>query len=368
MNLVQRLRKRLKAAALFVAALLGAFVVIEGLSSTVIFAHDIVFRPNRGLRSRVHVQYDTLLGWVNIPNLHLPDMYGPGVFFRTNAQSFRNDHDFSVGVPTGKRRVICSGDSFTLGIGVDNAHTWCELLATKDPRLETANLGNAGYGVDQSYLLYKREGAPLDHDLQIFAVIPSDFLRIASSQFVGYGKPVLRVRNADLVTDNVPVPRYPRIVPWFIYNTATFQGLRAVQLGERIVGKAGAAAGRGLVQALSDRQTQEVALTIFEDLARINRVKGSTIVFVLLEESITGTAQAEGWRQFLERELGQRRLPFVDLLSGFRRLPYEDLQAMYRPGWGHYSIRGNQYVADQLYERLLTLPEVAARLSGRRPR
>ena len=55
---------------------------------------------------RRHTQYDPDLGWVNEPNIDIPDMYGPGIYLRTNSQGFRNNHDISPAVPAGKARII----------------------------------------------------------------------------------------------------------------------------------------------------------------------------------------------------------------------------------------------------------------------
>jgi len=122
-------------------------VVIEGLASYALLARDIMTHP---VAERRHTKYDPDLGWVNEPSVHIPNMYGQGVYLKTNSQGFRSNHDFDTVVPNGKYRIICSGDSFTLGYGVDNDHTWRQVLTSLDPRLETVNMGQGGYGVDQA--------------------------------------------------------------------------------------------------------------------------------------------------------------------------------------------------------------------------
>lgn len=61
----------------------------------------------------------------------------------------RGDRD----VPPGRYASSARGGSFTLGYGVGDADTWCALLQTIDPRLETVNMGQAGYGLDQALSL-----------------------------------------------------------------------------------------------------------------------------------------------------------------------------------------------------------------------
>ena len=216
MILLTKIRKVILWAIFNVVVVILAFALCEGLSSIILFLQEI--RTTLPMIERRHTQYDELLGWVNIPNIHIEDMYGPGVYVRTNSQSFRNNEDFNVSVPNNKIRVICSGNSFTFGYSVDNDHTWCQLLATKDDRLETINMGQGGYGIDQAYLWYKRDGSKLEHDIHIFAFITSDFKRMERSDFNGYGKPLLKLQKGALVATNVPAPRRPFYIPWITQN------------------------------------------------------------------------------------------------------------------------------------------------------
>jgi len=85
-------------------------VVIEGLASYLLFTRDAL--TTTPLAERLHTQYDPDLGWVNIPDINIPDMYGPGISLRTNSQGFRNDYNFDKSIPAGKNvlsaRVIPS--------------------------------------------------------------------------------------------------------------------------------------------------------------------------------------------------------------------------------------------------------------------
>jgi hypothetical protein len=59
------------------------FLIVEGLSSSIFVARKIM--TNKPLAERLHTQYDKDLGWINIPNIHIEDMYGPGVYLKTNS-------------------------------------------------------------------------------------------------------------------------------------------------------------------------------------------------------------------------------------------------------------------------------------------
>jgi hypothetical protein len=348
-----------------------AFILIEGLSSTVLFVEDI--SDTKPLAEKLHTKYDAELGWVNLPNVNIEDMYGPGIHFKTNAQGFRNNDDFEVEAPDDKLRVICSGDSFTLGYGVDNNHTWCQLLASMDHRLQTVNMGQGGYGVDQAYLWYKRDGTSLEHDIHLFAFVTSDFKRMRRDTFEGYGKPLIKVQDNALVIDNIPVPRRAYYVPWVTSNREIIDELRSVQLLHRVFFQhnADVEEEEASTDAGQEAPPEFVAAKILEDLQRINTSRNSTLILVYLP--LWGDYQPDEktdlWREYVRLASERTETLFVDLVDEFRKLPAGEVQAMFIsdddidfPGAaGHYTVKGNKFVAEVLYDKLVSFPEVSAK-------
>jgi hypothetical protein len=345
----------------------------EGLASMTLFFQEV--SQTNVLTERRHTQYDELLGWINIPNIYIKDMYGANVYLRTNSQSFRNNEDFTVSVPPHKVRIICSGDSFTFGYSVDNEHTWCQLLSSKDNRLQTVNMGQGGYGIDQAYLWYKRDGSKLDHDVHIFAFITSDFKRMQRIDFNGYGKPLLKWQNEALVATNVPVPSRPFYTPWLTQNKQTIDELKSVQLLNSLFfeGAEEAEAEADDPSTAEDASPEVIALKILEDLIQLNQAKNSTLVLVYLPgQNFTG-ADMKHWRQQVHLASQKHGIIFFDLIDEFKGLSADELAEMfiqeeqakeYNGSAGHYTIKGNQYVADVLYEKLLALPEISNRLAA----
>jgi hypothetical protein len=180
------------------------FVIIEGISSTTIS----VFQMVRDVPLSAPSHYDKSLGWISIPNTYIPNYYGLGKYVRTNAAGFRNDVETAVQAPRAKVRIICSGDSFTYGQGVANNRTWCHQLSKLNDQIQTVNLGQPGYGVDQMYLRYLRDGIELEHSVHIFAFVDGDLSRMGRLEQHRFGKPALKLENDILVADNVPVPRF----------------------------------------------------------------------------------------------------------------------------------------------------------------
>lgn len=335
--------------------------IIEGIASYVLMTHDVV--THHRLAEQRHTQYDPDLGWVNKPNIYIPDMYGPGVYLKTNSQRFRNNHDFETAVPKGKYRIICSGDSHTLGYGVDNDHTWCELLTSLDSRLETVNMGQGGYGIDQAYLWYKRDASRLEHQLYIMAFITDDFYRLQLDRFHGYGKPLIDTEKGKLVIKNVPVPRRPYYLPWFTSNFDRMMRLNTFKLLKQIYQNIGFEPVRS--DTISERErnlkTQEVQRSIFKDLKHINDERSRKIILVYLPTIYEiKDNESQEWMRFIEKEAQTLGIPLINVLRIFRSLPYENVADMFIPegqinylnAGGHLNNRGNEFVARVIYEEL----------------
>jgi hypothetical protein len=223
------------------------------------------------------------------------------------------------------------------------------------------------------YLWYKRDGTALDHDVHVFAFITDDFRRLRLTSLVGYGKPVLKLRNGELVADNVPVPRPSRFLHWLALKPSPLRQFRSVaaltSLAARVLPARESALGNGP----ADEQAQILGKMV-EDLQMVEKRKNSVLVLVYLptrgydyEQSIPSLA----WRAFIRAECRKRGVVFIDLLDDFQKLPLTMKDGMFIwPGSvqyfaeapGHYDDQGHEYVAKELYARLILIPEVAQKL------
>jgi hypothetical protein len=336
------------------AVLAVILIAIEGLAGYLSFANALAHAPD--LAERRHTRYDAELGWSNVPNTSIANMYGPGVRLHINGQGFRSDRDFTRDVPAGKLRIICSGDSFTLGYGVDNDHTWCELLSKIDPRLETVNMGQGGYGIDQAYLWYKRDGASLQHQIDLFAFVGDDLPRASAAAFSGYAKPRLAIENGELKVTRVPVPGPAN--PWLrrlldgAEHLRTVAGLRALQ--HRL--KWGAAE----TPDLTIGETQRVLAAMLADLHRVSEQRSSRLLLVFLPTEADLREPDTDWVPPFAQEARAHDIPFIDLTPDFLAVPEAERARLFirkgeldYPGSeGHYSVAGNELVAAALHERL----------------
>lgn len=344
-------------------ALVLLLIVIEGVASYLLFVRDAM--TTAPLAEREHTKYDPDLGWSNIPGVDIQDMYGPGVSLKTNNQGFRSDHDFDESVPKGKIRIICSGDSFTFGYGVDNEHTWCQQMISLDPRIETVNMAQGGYGVDQAYLWYKRDGAILRHDIQILAFITDDFFRMQRSNFLGYSKPVIKMENGSLVVRNTPVPRTSYIFSFFTSQLENINRLRTVELANKMIRKFYMSADRLSQKEVRKRnqETRDILLTLFESLKDINKQRHSNLVLVYLPTKYElKSSSPEEWVKFLKYAAQKHDITFIDLMSKFQSMRHEDSVKLFIPSGklkypgaaGHLNEMGNEMVARMIYEEIQT--------------
>ncbi len=344
-----------------VLILVALLVLVEGVASYILLAHDLfaLYVPPY----RRHTTYDPELGWVDKPNVHIPDLYGPGLSFTTNSAGFRNKREFAVRIPANTTRVVCTGDSFTLGVGVDDDQTWCRLLTAVEPHLEAVNMGQPGYGVDQAYLLYKRVGSQLDHNAHLFALIGPDIDRMLSAQFQGYDKPLIDLEHGALALRNVPVPRRSYLFPWLTDRKAIFNALRAAQLA-KLLRHAARAQPTLASEFTSERdgrgKTREILHLILLDLKRLNRERGSELIIVFLPALSDFQPGAPGaWSALIREEARATDVPIIDVLQRLQELPQVDALKMFilpgqgtYPGVNHLNESGNAFVAKVISQEL----------------
>lgn len=356
-------RSRVKRIVLGTFVLLLSPLLIEGASSAYLFTSDLFALPAPAAANFRQAAYDSLLGWKGSPNLAIADNYGPGITLTTNADGYRIHRPIAREMAAGERRVMCSGASFTWGSGVKDGETFCALLETEFPGIRTINVAQQGYGFDQSYLLYEREGARYPHQLQIFVMNGSDFERTASTSLNGYPKPGLAVQNGKLVATRVPVAQWTgwsrwTEVPRFLPN------LRLMQLVKSRLHVTEAAQYKRV-----DDQLWPVLDPMLRDLVRLNKEQNAVPVVVYLPtvEEFASTARDER-RLRLLKSVSAAGIAAIDLTPGLRALPADSVAWMFltpnaipvRGHTGHYNATGHRWVARELAVKLREIPAAAA--------
>ncbi len=354
-----------------VFAVVMLLFIIEGCSSFTLFAYDSLLysNPSDTIKFR---QYDPTIGWVNQTGVHSEDYFGPGASVTLNAQGFRQEHEVPTQTPPGKVRILCSGDSFTFGTGVDTQQTWVSLLATLNGRIDPVNMGTEGFGVDQTYLWYLRDGQTLDHDIHLFAFISHNFDRMVKDTFSGYPKSVVKLVDGQLETLNVPVPRSGRITRWLAQNPQIFQQFSTLRLmGKFVPPKPSEGGGSGGGIRLTEQEMHQTVRAIVEELKRVNQEKSSTLILVHVPTRLDYNSNVSGpIRRFLRETCDELSVPYLDLIEDLRQLDHPTMDKLYLTAQQvkrlherhHFTVEGNRYMARLVYEHLSKLPEVKSTL------
>ena len=322
---------------------------------------------------------DSLLGWRYAAN--------PSPEQGINEQGVRSLRVYDSVPPEGVIRVAAFGDSFVFGNEVAAAETWTRRLEIRFPGLEVLNYGVGGYGTDQAFLRYLREGDDLAPEHLLIGFAPVDFLRIENryrrflaDREIPLGKPrfVLDASGALELLPN-PLPDYaayqqllddPRSVlaigeqdrwyrPW-VYEMKGHDRLATLRLGAglfRRIERRFWDPDRLLEDdvfnvASSAFALQAAVLATFADSAR-SHGRTSTIV-VLPDEDAVGRMRAglpPNYQPLLDW-LTAQDIPWIDIGEGLMDAGPEE--SLWAPG-GHYSPAGNDRVAAYLGPLLLDL-------------
>ena len=321
--------------------------LLEGVASVVVAWRESGEGTRaRGIEEEKHAQHDELLGWMHIPDLVIDDLYGEGASFQTNAQGLRATQDYTTEVPPDTYRVICLGDSFTMGYGVGDDDTFPAQMETRGDGLQVLNMGMGGFGLDQDYLWYMRDGVRFDADLLLFAFIDLDFRRMQTSLFQGdYPKPLLVMDDGALSVTNVPVPP--------VFGASRWQRFHARSaLGRLLAGEPPAELGRPATVDADTLPDTEVAGAVFLELQRVCAERGQDLVLAYLPRSFTLDSEPKPVVEWLDGFTREHGLAFVNLTADFQSLPAPQLASYFRPRDAHYSPTGNRFVADRLLRHL----------------
>ncbi|MDY7093138.1 MAG: SGNH/GDSL hydrolase family protein [Acidobacteriota bacterium] len=340
-----------------VAAFL-ALVLLEGLLSLLWLIPDYRrFRAEQPtaaeFKEESHSRYDPELGWVHIPGKRIEDFYGPGAPITINDEGFRGDELYLTGKPPGRYRVVCLGDSFTLGYGVGDDDTYAAVLERLNPRVQAVNMGQGGYSVGQDYLWYQRRGDALDADLLLVAIIADDIWRMAGNRTAnGYGKPVFRLDGEEVVVEGQPVPEKIATGAPIVEGSLLLRFLLQESSLARTFGVILPDPPSGPEPQEAD-ELMAVTLAMLRDLEQDSRRQGRAFAIVLLPEmrELTEASAVEAYGQvsdILSRFTTARRIPFLDLRPAFAAQGPTARSFYLDEIWHHYSPAGHRFVAQEL--------------------
>lgn len=350
---------RKKVAFAVVGSILG-LCIVEGFAAGTAICFDLWTQwSDRSrvvtLREETHCQYDEEMGWVNRPGTAVTDFYGPGLNMTINNNGLRGLRDFN---PESKHyRVICLGDSFTLGYGVDDHQTIpYQLEQQLVEGTQVANMGQGGYSIGQSWLWLKRVGPGLKPNLVVCIFIPEDFRRLAITRTAnGYSTPQFDAVDGRVEVSNVPVP--PKL------NVGTFLPgqVRFLNTVKKHSSLAQGIERFGSAAQSEDENDEEIlfcGLMVLKSIAQECHKMNSRLAVVLTPTLADANDPTLGARyrtcsNILGAFLAREQIPFMDLLPHFKSR--QTGAVFLEEAFHHYNTDGNQLVADKVAK---WLPEV----------
>ena len=340
---------------------LGTVVLLEGAASGYLFARDFLAAGSPPAPLRPLTVPDTLLGWRNRPGHAGPDEYGRGIPLTLDSRGFRASP--VARTDSARARVVCSGDELTLGVGVADDRHFCALLARELPGVEPVNLGAASYGLDQSVLRYRRDGASLAPRVHLLGITQAALHRATSGSDDGWFKPYLSLDGGRVATRNVPVPRQDGDALRRVARDRAFDELRLVQQYRRL---------RGFDRDAEVSDAADARMPLFEavlgELAADDRARGARLVVVYLPTLREARRDDDGRRRRLARWTREHKVAFIDLTPAMHALRADSLDLAFisrvpagaRGGIvGHYSNLGHAWIARTVASRLVTLDALA---------
>jgi hypothetical protein len=216
--------RRWSAAWLTLGSLAATLAFLEGAARVIVHRREARPLTTRGSI----IRFDPWLGWVKPPRteawLHRPEYH---VHLEINSHGLRGpDRDYPK--PPGTRRILLLGDSFTEGFTVgEEATTRAVLESTLRGsgcgEWEVINAGTMGYGTDQEYLFYDREGRRYAPDIVVVLFFYNDlngnlasdakpWFTAEGDRLTLRGSPVASPREGEWMRR--PEPRRQKVRPW----------------------------------------------------------------------------------------------------------------------------------------------------------
>jgi len=285
------------------------------------------------------ITVDTSLGWRPLPGVRkIGDLWGVSRPAVTNTKGWR-DAERSYEKPSGMRRAVAIGDSFTYGVEVDDGERFTDILPDRVARLEVVNLGVPGWGTDQELRLLETEAFRYHPDVIIWTIcVFNDLDDIGYERRFSMPKPhytledhQLRLWSADLTwTDRLRASSY---LVEGVYRRVYGP------VGARLVPGFTAAYGIDLFDALVRR------------IASITREHGSQLVVVLAEAPQAPDPDWTIKTLPIASSLERVRVPTLDARTLFGARSADPARLLYAR-FGHWNARGHAIVAEGIQELL----------------
>jgi GDSL-like Lipase/Acylhydrolase family len=204
----ERALRSLQYVTLSVASVVLVCLAVEGAARALVWSWER--QPD--LRRNPALRHDARLGWAKPPGrtwIRRPEYHHAVTI---NERGLRGP-DYGYEKPSGMRRILLLGDSFTHGYSVADDETVSAVLErrlnaeTPTKGWQVLNAGTAGYGTGQEYLFFLDEGRRYQPDEVVVMFYYNDILGDAPRPDME--SPYFILQSGELALRNCPVPPPP---------------------------------------------------------------------------------------------------------------------------------------------------------------
>lgn len=286
-------------------------------------------------------KWDSELGWVPNPNCRSTRN---SVKYSTNSKGFRNFGEFAIA--KSRKRIIIVGDSFTWGENNNDNETYpFYLYGLYNESADVINMGVHGYGPDQFYIYFMRDGLKYKPDVVVFGLFLPDIHRTAFS-VRSFFKPKFIVDNGELKIDEAST-HIPNLRASLIMSSDIKKKARIYSVSY-ILGSL----NKLMRLATAYRQETETTLKIIEKMnSELKKENIRLVVLLIPEQEMVekGNTNYYGVVPKITKNLQEVGIDYINLQPIFKKEFTETGQSLYQ---GHLKKEGNMVVARELYGHL----------------
>jgi lysophospholipase L1-like esterase len=275
-----------------------------------------------------------------------------------NSKGLR-DRDFPYEKPPGTRRILCLGDSYTFGYGVQADETFAKLLErslsesdSSSSRWEVLNAGIGSTGTAHQLALYETEGSKYSPDIVVVNFCPANdfFDNIASGLYTIENDTL--VKHDALRTRARGIQRFTRFIPGYGFLSSRSHLLNLVRYRVAAMNyhelnrKVSQSAKPENVVAQHNRMTRY----LLDAFQRSCAERGSRLVVMFMPPP--RTAEVGQWTAEMIAYCELRGIPVLDLEPSFEEARRNSLRTYYRIE-GHWNAAGHAVTARALHDFLV---------------
>ncbi|MBU0753602.1 MAG: SGNH/GDSL hydrolase family protein, partial [Planctomycetes bacterium] len=327
-------------------------------------------------------EFHPKMGWVKTPNTtarhHTSEF---DITYKINALGLRDDANLSKDKPiAGEKRILCLGDSFTLGYTVDRENLFADLLESKLNRegrhdhIEVINAGTEGYSSDQELLWLKEEGLAYHPDIVVMNFYQNDVYWNSQDHYLRFPKPRFAAEGAAEAPEKAELED-PGKQGWFTGSTAVGKLFAESEAGPELyetpdgtlVPREWAVLLKGEPDFIRDAWTHTAAvLKGFKQTCEARKIKPLLALIPTKAQIYDRFKEEQGKQLGLREGTWDPNIPFDRVLEICRAIDLEVLDPrsafsgkadqgveLYFTQDRHFTPEGNEAYAQTLYYRLV---------------